>query len=257
MGSRGLSATSIALVCSVGTSVSAQTPDYETLAAELARLRSDVESLSSEIQQVRSDTRSTLRNISSQKTQLEAEVQREELRLRQIRQSLEEVKDQVRQSGELQRELEPAVQSAIDSLRGPIESGVPFKLEERLKELDKLSTDLRNDVIAPSNALARLWSVVEDELRLTRENGLYQQTIELNGESVLADVARVGMVMLYFRTPDERYGYAEKTGSGWTWTPYEDSSNSQKAEKYFDSLEQRVRVGFFELPPGLTKEMLP
>jgi len=245
------------VLSATASTASAADRDYETLAAELARLRSDVESLSTEIQDVQSEKRNKLRNISNQRAQLEAEIQREELRVKQLRQSLEEIRERVREQGELQRQLKPSVLAAINALRAPIRDGIPFRVSERLGELDKLQTELEDDVIAPSNATARLWSLVEDELRLARENGMYAQTINLDGEDVLVDVARVGMVMLYFKTPDDQFGYARRAGDDWTWTTYDSSVASQQAETFFDSLEKRVRVGFFELPAAITEEDLP
>lgn len=245
------------LLMFVASTASAAERDYETLAAELARLRSEVESLSTEIQDVQSEKRNKLRNISNQRAQLEAEIQREELRVKQLRQSLEEIRERVRQQGELQRELKPSVLEAIEVLRAPIRDGIPFRTSERLAELDKLKKELEDDIVAPSNATARLWSLVEDELRLARENGMYAQTIALNGEDVLVDVARVGMVMLYFRTPDEEFGYAARDGSDWTYVLYDSSVAIQQAEAFFDSLEKRVRVGFFELPAAIDEEAIP
>lgn len=236
------------------TSALAKAPDYEKLAGEVARLRTEVETLSERIEDEKQETRSRLRALSGQKNSLEAEIQREELRVKQIEQELRRVKEQVRQAGELQREIEPAVLEAAAALERPIAAGLPFKVEQRLEDLRKIPAELREDVIAPGTAVARLWSIVEDELRLLRENGMYTQRITLEGEEVLVDVARVGMAMLFFRTPDERFGYARKTPSGWTYELLDNQLTQEKVEAYFASLERRVRVGFFELPNALQKE---
>lgn len=229
--------------------------DYETLAAELARLRTEVETISAEIDDKKAETRNKLRTLASQKTSLEAEIQREELRLKQIQQAFEEVQTRVREAGALQRELEPAVLEAIAKVRGPIASGLPFRVDERVAELDRLRKDLDDEVILPSVAVSRLWTFVEDETRLTRENGLYQQIIDVGGEEVLADVARIGMLMLYFRTPDERFGQVARQGDTWTYTVYSDPIQIERAQALFASLEKRVRVGFFELPNALNTEV--
>lgn len=230
-------------------------PDYETLAAELARLRTEVEAISARIADKKEQTRNELRTMASQKTSLEAEIQREELRTKQLQQALEEVQARVREAGALQRDLKPAVFDAIRKVRTPISTGLPFRVSERVAELDKLQKDLEEDVVLPSVAVSRLWTFVEDEFRLTRENGLYQQLIQIAGEEVLADVARVGMLMLYFRTPDERYGAVTKDGGAWKYVVYQTPEQIEKASTLFDSLEKRVRVGFFDLPNAMTAEV--
>ncbi|MFB6373638.1 MAG: DUF3450 family protein, partial [Bradymonadaceae bacterium] len=98
---------------------------------------------------------------------------------------------------------------------------------------------------------SRLWQFVEDELRLSRENGMYSQVIELGGEEVLADVARVGMVSLYFKTEDGRVGVAERTDEGWRWQTIRKEKQKRRIEKLFESFKKNIRVGYFELPNGL------
>lgn len=234
-----------------------ESTNFENLAEELASLRTDVESISSEIDQIREDTRLQVRNLSTQKTTLEAEIQREQLRLKQANQALEQVKKTIREAGALQRELKPVVLASIDQVMEPVRQGLPFRIEERVAALEKLKEDVQEDIIAPATAVQRLWTAVEDEMRLGRENGMYQQTIQVDGDEVLADVARVGMVMLYFRTPDGRFGRAVREGGGWSFQVYADSADAERLEALYEKLEARVRVGFFELPDALPEGSAP
>ena len=96
----------------------------------------------------------------------------------------------------------------------------------------------------------RLWSFYEDELRLTRENALYSQIIPLEGDRVLADVAKLGTVALYFQTRDERVGQAVRNGNNWQFIAIEDRADQQQIEVLFDSLQKQIRTGYFELPNG-------
>lgn len=230
--------------------------DYSTQAAELARLRSEVETLDQQIEDEREETRARLRALAQQKASLEGEVAREELRLKQLEQAIEKVQKQVREAGEMQRSMKPAVLEAIGAVEQAVKAGLPFRTEERTADLVSLKKELTDDVILPAVALSRLWNRVEDELRLTRENGLYQQVIVVDGEEVLADVARIGMVMLFFRTPDQRFGRAVRAGAagtadGWAYHVYSSVEDRRRSEALFDALEKRVRVGFFELPNAL------
>jgi hypothetical protein len=231
----------------------AEEPDFEALAAELARLRTEVESLSEQIEDKREDTRARIRTLAAQKSNLEAEAQREELRLEQLQQSLEKVQTRVREASQAQRELKPAFLAAADAVAAAVQAGLPFKTDSRTQDILQLRKDVEEDVVAPTTAVSRLWSRVEDEVRLGRENGLYQQIISLDGQEILADVARVGMVMLFFRTESGRYGKAERSGEGWRYVAITEPEEVKRLEAFFQSLERRVRVGFFELPNALPK----
>ena len=243
------------MVISPAANAQTASTDFETLAAELAKLRSEVETMSQEIEDIKEETRSKLRTMASQETSMEAEIQREELRYKQIQQAMEKVQERVRAAGQMQRDLKPAVLAAASAIKSPIRKGLPFKTGERISDLEALEKDVKEDVLAPTTAVARLWSRVEDELRLGRENGMYSQIISLEGEEVLADVGRVGMVMMYFRTQDGRFGYAKRDGSGtWIYEAYVQPEDKERAAAFFDSLEKRIRVGFFELPYGVPAE---
>ena len=61
----------------------------EGLAEELVRLRGEVEQLSAELEIKKEENRSRLRSLTQQRTDLELEIQRETLRLKQIEQAKE------------------------------------------------------------------------------------------------------------------------------------------------------------------------
>ncbi len=233
---------------------SSKADELSTMAAELARLRAEVEELSDELERQKGEEKRNLSSGASRLSQVEAEVQRERLRHQQLSQAVTTLKEQVKAAGALEEELKPAIVSAIETIRAPIAEGLPFRVSERLTALDRIKKDVEGGIILPSVGLTRLWSLVEDELRLGRENGLYQQVISLGGEEVLADVARVGMVMLYFSAPDGRMGHAKKGPQGWTFQAYQHPEQIERLGAFFDALKKRIRVGFFDLPNALGQE---
>lgn len=231
----------------------AKAADLEKMAAELARLRSDVETLTTELDEMKADERQRLQALGQQKASLEAEVSREELRVETLRRELERVRERVREAGALEASLKPAVIEAIEAVKVPIRNGLPFRVSERLADLDELQRELESDELLPSVAASRLWSRVEDELRLSRENGLYQQVIAVGGREVLADVARIGMVMLFYRTDDGDYGRAVRQGNAWAFESYQDEAQRERLKALFEAMEKRIRVGFFEIPNALSE----
>ena len=223
----------------------------EGLAAELARLRSEIEALDQALDEKKETQRHQLRALAAQKLNLEAEVQREELRTKQLAEELERVRARIRAAGAQQAELKPAVLAAIERMKATVEVSLPFRAADRRGELERLARELEGDTVLPSVALSRLWGWVEDEVRLSRENGLYQQVISLDGREVLAEVARLGMVMLYFRAPDGRYGAAREAGGRWRFEAFTARDDAERTQRLFDALEKRVRVGWFVLPDAI------
>ena len=86
---------------------------------------------------------------------------------------------------------------------------------------------------------------------LASQSALDRQIITLNGQEVLADVARLGMVSLYYRTDQGEVGRAVRDGEGWRYEPVTDEAARLQLVDLFDALSKQVRVGFFLLPAAI------
>jgi hypothetical protein len=124
---------------------------------------------------------------------------------------------------------------------------------ERISEVETLERLLREGNLETQTVLTRVWNMVEAEYRLTSESGIYRQTIEVGGEEQLSEVARLGTVLLYFRTFDDRYGYAVPTPDGWRYQLARNRQERQKLQTLFDSLRRNLREGFFDVPNPYSK----
>lgn len=217
-------------------------------AEELARLRREVETLSSELATAKDDTRARLRAIEAQATEIEVQIRREELRLAQVEGEAEARRALVATHAQRVVDLVPAVDASIARIRDAVARGLPYHLPDRLRELDTLRTQLSAGDLTPESAAARLWAFTEDELRLARESGLDRQVVTVGGAEVLADVARLGMVALYFRTEGGEVGGVRRVGNEWTWTAVTTREQSRALEILFDKLKHGVRTGSFVLP---------
>ena len=225
--------------------------DIEAQAERLATLRAEVEALSSEVELEKEDLRGRLRALEAQQVDLEVQIRREELRLERLL-AEEEKQRQVLESAASRDDLSPAVRAGITQLRAVVSAGLPFKASERLGALAELEQKLSDGSLSAEQAATRLWAFAEDERRLTRENALDRQVIPLEGEEVLVDVARVGMVALYFHTPSGAYGQARREGDGWRWVLLTSEADAAQAEALFDALARGIRVGWFSLPQPLS-----
>jgi outer membrane murein-binding lipoprotein Lpp len=223
----------------------------KSLATELARLRAEVETLSGKVEAEKADLKARLHSLSRQKAELDAQVRREAVRLAQLQRRIQKWKDKIAARAKAQQKLVPVVDAGAKVLEQAIGRSMPFKREARKKEIQKLRDRMHKELATPSDSVARLWDRVEDELRLSRESGLYRQVVQLDGKEQLVEVARVGMVLMYFRSKDGRYGMARRTARGWGWTRVTAEAQTQRIERLFDAFKKQIRTGFFELPGGL------
>lgn len=238
-----------------GVALCAATPaladELGTMAKRLSELRGQVESMSDDLSARKNDLQEQLRSFARQKSELELEIQREETRVSKLRQAMAEKRAEVDALKSENQALAPAFEKHVATVRGYIERSLPFRTKDRLAELDKLSEQVKSGLLTPPRALNRLWGLIEDELRMTRESGLFTQPVQVDGREQLADVARLGMVMLYYRTPDEKYGHTVQENGAWSFRPIEDEAGRKQVRALFDTFKKQIRVGYFELPSAL------
>lgn len=240
----------LALLCVMPAETRAQ-QGTEALARQLVEIRGQVDELQTELNLKREEHKNRMAFLTAQQTELEASRNREVLRLHQLERELAAMREQVATAGDTSEALAPAVLRRLGELREQVRKGFPFKVHERVAELNDIESQLTGGVITAQRAFNRLWAFIEDELRISRENAIYTQAIQLAGDDVLVDMAKLGNAMLYFRTRSLRYGRAVDTGSGWRFELLESPAEQEMIAKLFDSLRKQIRQGYFELPNAL------
>jgi hypothetical protein len=241
------------IVLGLGLALSPHLPAQESLdnlAEELVRLRGEVESLNAELNSLSEQHRAEMNALAAQKGDLEATARREDLRIRQLEQDLADNRQRAEEAGLAGEALIPVAESVLADLEQFIRTGLPFKTEERLDALAGIRSQLETGAQAPPRIINRLWSFYEDELRLTRENGLHTQVIPLGGQRVLADVVKLGTVAMYFQTRDGRSGQVVRQGDSWRFQELESADEVNQIATLFDSMQKQIRSGYFELPNG-------
>jgi hypothetical protein len=239
----------LALAVLVPQALPAQQADE--LSQRLIALRGEVEALNGELELLREEQRTSLQGLAQQKAELENSLKRQQLAQQEARDKVARVDAERASVGAAGDALTPVMLSAIDGLRAQVAAGLPFKTDERIAVLDEIRDGLATGQLPPHRAANRLWAFHEDEFRVVRETGLHQQTIRLGDEQVLAQVAKVGAVMLLFKAPDGRLGSARREASGWTWVESTDKADQQRIAALVDALGKQIRQGYFELPAAL------
>lgn len=231
--------------------VSAKRNSATGLAKGLARMRVEVDALAAELEAKKTEKKNKIESLVRQKSELKMMLSREKTRMSQLRRRLRDRQKKVEERAKAQEALIPIVRNAASFLKAMIDKGLPFKIKDRSEEIDRIVERMEKKLITPGEAVARLWERVEDELRLAQENGLYTQVIEVEGKTQLVDVAKLGMVMLYFQTRGGSMGLAYHSDDKWSFRSARSREEKKSISNLFEMLRKGIRTGFFVLPNGL------
>ena len=243
-----MSKTKLSIALSLLLSYSSVGANSQNLAESLMKLRADVERLDSAIVSEKEAYSASIRSLLRQKDDLSSVVAREELSIKQTQQELDKVRKEITEASKNSEGLKPLLLDAIATLESDIQSSLPFKTKERLADLAKLKEQIQTDLITPQKGLAMVWNSYTDAIRMTKENGLFKQTISLNNQERLAEIARIGTMMLFFKTPDDKVGYVEKTGETYSYRQAQTKQSKEQILALFDAFKKQIRTGYFTLP---------
>lgn len=225
----------------------------EAIVNNLIKLRGQVEDLQAEMQILKAEHTQSMSYLNTRKTELEANIDRKQLQIKQSQADVLELQEKIKNMGLDSEQMIPAVMDMAAHIKDGIAQGIPFKYQERSSVIEGITRDLEGRKITSQHAINRLWAFLEDEMRLARENAIYSQTIDLNGEQVLVDVAKLGTVLMYFKTRDDEYGQAINN-NGWQFQLFKDEAEKQAVAGLFDSLKKQIRQGQFTLPLNFTSQ---
>jgi len=225
--------------------------NYLNLSEKLVSLRGQVSDLSNELQLLRDEHKLEMRGLITQKNTVNSSLKQEKIAIDQLQENLLTNKKLIQEIGADKDTIKDALLIETENLKNYIKTGLPFKVKERLKSVDDYEKRLEAGVLSSHKAANTLWSMIEDELKLSRDNGVYRQSVVLGDKEHLAHVAKIGMVMMYLRVGDDEYGLYRKAGDNWVAEVSKDSRDIEQIKTLFTSLEKQVHVGYFEIPNAL------
>lgn len=235
-----------------GLAAAQSTDSVETLAERLIALRTEVDDLQGQIESERQAHRNRLNGLAQRRASLESEIQSKQLTLRQLQKSLGEQREKTKAANASAESMSPVVDRVAEMIRAYVQGSLPFQTEDRLKSVDEVKKKVASGDLTAPRALNRLWGLVDDEMRLTKENGLFRQEVVIDGQAHLSDVIRLGTMALFFQTGDGQMGWAIRKGDGFDWK-LADGEDAELIENLFSSFEKQVRTGFFEIPNAIVR----
>ncbi|HQU62959.1 MAG: DUF3450 family protein [Nitrosomonas sp.] len=224
----------------------------ENMAKSLAKIRGEVETLQTQLDIEKEKHANQITALSSQLADLSVEERRQKTAIEKLEHTLEKLSQASKQAEQSGEQLKPVLLKALAHYKHYVLGGYPFRIEDRIKAIEMLEDNIERQLVDPNKAVNQAWALIEDEIRLSKENGLYQQAISLDGEKVLADIAKIGTVFLFFQTRDNRAGMAKPSKDGqWKFETVATANDTERIARLFDALKKQIRQGYFELPNPL------
>ena len=214
-----------------------------TLAEQVSTARATVDSLADKLESQRRADRDALAGLRAERSELQRQIRLEQIR----RDTLATLRAERTQKIDDQESrvlaiLKP-IQRSIAATKNYVTQTLPFKRAERMRSLEQIETDITVTNPDSAQALTRLWRFIEEESAMAREVALAQQAIELDGERYLADIARVGMALMYFRLPDGTLGWVHQVGNTWKFQRLDDVQAKKTVAAVFKDLENNRVMG--------------
>lgn len=234
----------------MASSLSANTSNDEIIKS-IMKLRGDVESLYTNINENKEQYKSEMKSLSMQKADTEAQINRKTTSIKLAKSELAKIKQKISETSSSKTDLKPLLFSAITHLETSIKEGIPFKVDARVSDLEKIKSQINEGLITDEKALSLVWASYDDTIRLTKEIGLFKQQITLGGKPVIAKIAKVGSVMMFFSTQDNKVGYVTKDGTEYSYKVITNPDDITNIVALFDALQKQLRTGYFTLPNAL------
>jgi hypothetical protein len=134
------------------------------------------------------------------------------------------------------------------TLNSYFETAVPFKVDERKERLLKLKEKFDSKELTVAEYFEKYWSILQDEIRLSENVEVQNDTIQIEGVDHKVKVLKLGMFGLYFKSLDGRVGYASRENNDWSFKFFEKSSDSKNVALLFSAKEQQIKGGKYQLP---------
>jgi len=188
------------------------------------------------------------RSLQSEKQNLEMAKTRIKERLRAQQKIIAEADRKADESARIQEELQSCLEAAVTQLEAFIERDLQFLLKERSNRI----ASIKETLARPDQTAAEKYRRVMEALKIETEYGrtveVYEDTIDLGGQSVRVDILRLGRLSLFCRTPDGKVaGHYDRAAGRWAFLS---SKYHRDINKAVEMARRERTIDLVRLPIG-------
>ncbi|MBU0675020.1 MAG: DUF3450 domain-containing protein [Proteobacteria bacterium] len=156
-----------------------------------------------------------MEDMTSTKAELESLIAKTKVAIEEL-----EKKARVESQDKPMDEIEVLLGNLIDRIEAHSSAGLPMLMEERNARIALLRALLDDSQIGIAEKYRRTMEAVLIEVEYARTVEVYQQTIEVTGDRLTANVLRIGSAALFYQSPDgQKVGRYSGPGRGWEPLP--------------------------------------
>jgi hypothetical protein len=133
---------------------------------------------------------------------------------------VKEFERKIKESARIREELQSCLESVVTRLEEFNKKDFPFLSEERNTRIASIKETLARSDKPVAEKYRRVMEALQVETEYGRTVEVYQDTINLDGQSVLMDILRLGRLSLFCQTPDGKVvGHYDPAAGRWVFLP--------------------------------------
>ena len=159
-----------------------------------------------------------------------------------------EFERRIKESGRIRGELQSYLESVVTQLEEFIKKDLPFLSKERAARISSIKETLARPDKPAAEKYRRVMEALQVETEYGRTVEVYQDTIDLNGQSVLIDILRMGRLSLFYQTPDGKVvGHYDRAAGTWVSLP---SKYRRQINRAVEMARRERTIDLVRLPIG-------
>lgn len=163
-------------------------------------------------------------------------------------QRIREKEKQLADIEQIRSRIEPFLDQQVALLRQQITDGLPFLPDERSQRLDRLEQILDDPDVTISEKYRKVMEAILVEAEYGNTIEVYQQTIDVGGHTMLANIFRLGSISLFYQSLDQsECGFYNVADAKWQELP---ATYNRDIAAAIDIGAKRQPVELLSLPLG-------
>ena len=166
---------------------------------------------------------------------------------------LQGLKRKKKEFEKIQMDLEPYLDEVLGRLETFVKSDLQFLREERAKRIAFLKDSLNDYRVGLSEKLRRVLEALQVEAKYGRDIEKKEGVLRINGETIEANLLRVGRLALFYETLDHgKVGVLYRDSGNWKTLPHEYEREINRA---MEMAQRKRAIELLDLPVGSWKDV--
>lgn len=227
---------------------------WEKMVDQITKMRIEIEVLSKQVDTSAKKENANIDLWSQKKTELEAQLAREQMREKQIHEKIKRLETRVKMDPKMDIHGKKKILNWLSAYETTLAGSAPFHIEKRLETLKSLRQRLDIGHESQEFILADFWLFLESEMKLSQTNDYRIVDVTINGQRKKCEVARLGLQSLFVVTPTGQVLQAVNNGKQWIWVDIEATESKNSVLSLVKNLKNKNTSGYYLLPLSAPQE---